>query len=82
MKTKDVEPMTLSEIKEALQQLNIGKSSDVYGLVVENIKYAGDSAINLLLSIINCMFKSGVVPDGLKPGLLTPIYKNKGEKNQ
>ena len=28
------------------------------------------------------MFKSGVVPDGLKTGLLTPIFKNKREKNQ
>ena len=82
VKNKDVEPVILSEIKKALQQLNIGKSPDLYGLVVENIQYAGDSAINLPLSIINCMFKSGVVPDCLKTGLLTPIYKNKGEKNQ
>ena len=38
--------------------------------------------MDILLSIINCMFESGVVPECLKTGLLTPIYKNKGETNQ
>ena len=35
----------------------------------------------LLLNLINIIFKEGKVPDMLKEGLLTPVYKNKGEKN-
>ncbi|CAG2244707.1 unnamed protein product [Mytilus edulis] len=35
----------------------------------------------LLLNLINIIFKEGKVPDMLKEGLLTPVFKNKGEKN-
>lgn len=35
----------------------------------------------LLQSIINEIFQQGYVPDLLKIGLLTPIFKNKGSKN-
>ena len=80
VKHKGIEPVTIIELEKALQQLNTGKSPDFYGLTVENILYAGTGTINLLLSIINCIFESGTVPDCLKTGLLTPIFKNKGEK--
>ena len=82
VKHKGIEPVTIIELEKALQQLNTGKSPDFYGLTVENILYAGTGTINMLLSIINCIFESGTVPDCLKTGLLTPIFKNKGEKNQ
>jgi hypothetical protein len=37
---------------------------------------------NLLLVITNEIFRQGKVPDTLKVGLLTPIFKNKGLKSQ
>ena len=30
---------------------------------------------------VNIVFITGEIPDGIKTGLLTPIYKNKGERN-
>lgn len=35
----------------------------------------------LILRLINSIFKTGQIPDVLKAGLLTPIFKNKGDKN-
>ena len=37
---------------------------------------------NLLLVITNEIFRQGKVPETLKVGLLTPIFKNKGLKSQ
>ena len=68
-------------LKKALKQMNKGKSPDIDGLVIEHIIYAGEATLVLLLSTINHIFQEGVVPDSLKTGILTPIYKNKGDKN-
>ena len=48
--------------------------------MIEHIAYGGGELACAILSIINSIFKSGVVPDALKKGLLTPIFKNKGSK--
>jgi hypothetical protein len=37
---------------------------------------------NLLLVIINEIFRQGKIPETLKVRLLTPIFKNKGLKSQ
>jgi hypothetical protein len=36
---------------------------------------------DLILRLINSIFKTGQIPDILKVGLLNPIFKNKGDKN-
>ena len=64
-----------------MAQLNTGKSPDIYGLTIENILYAGESAMNFLLRVVNTIFEAGVISHCLKTGLLTPIFKNKGERN-
>ena len=38
--------------------------------------------IIILLQIINTIFNHGSVPDILKVGLLTPVFKNKGNKTE
>jgi hypothetical protein len=43
--------------------------------------YSEDQIISILLLLINNVFKTGEIPDSLKIGLLSPIYKNKGSKN-
>lgn len=35
---------------------------------------------NIILEMCNQIFKTGEVPNMLKRGLLTPIFKNKGSK--
>ena len=43
--------------------------------------HSEDQIISILLLLINNIFKTGEIPDSLKIGLLSPIYKNKGSKN-
>jgi hypothetical protein len=43
--------------------------------------YSEDQIISILLLLINNIFRTGEIPDSLKIGLLSPIYKNKGSKN-
>lgn len=61
--------------------MNKGKSADIYDITIEHITQAGDSLESPLLKIINTIFHHGSVPDMLKVGLLTPVFKNKGDKS-
>ena len=60
--------------------MNKGKSEDSFGLSAENLLYASDLFIDFLTMLINKIFKKQRIPEILKTGLLTPIYKNKGER--
>ena len=60
--------------------MNKGKSEDSFGLSAENLLYASDLFIDFLTTLINKIFKKQRIPEILKTGLLTPIYKNKGER--
>ena len=72
------ESVTVEEVKEAVLSLNKGKSADVYGIVAEHILYGGDYLLHELTTIINSLFAAGEIPDTLKLGILTPVYKRKG----
>ena len=56
----------MDELRKAINAINKGKASDFYGLMIEHVVYGGDELAQSILSIINCIFKSGVVPDSLK----------------
>jgi hypothetical protein len=71
----------MDELKEAIKAINIGKSEDIYGLSIENIIYAGEEFLHHLLDLINNIVAQDSIPELVKVGLLSPIYKNKGDKN-
>ena len=73
--------VTMDELKEAIKAINIGKSEDIYGLSIENIIYAGEEFLHHLLDLINNIIAQDSIPELVKVGLLSPIYKNKGDKN-
>jgi hypothetical protein len=52
------------------------------GLTIEHIINAGKDMEKLLLLITNEIFTQERVPETLKAGLLTPIFKYKGLKTQ
>ena len=76
----DIKEVTKEELLEVIRIINKGKSPDIYNLTIEHIVYAEDSILNIILEMINQIFKTGEVPNMLKRGLLTPIFKNKGAK--
>ena len=66
VKETNIEQISLDELKKAVSQINTGKSADHYGLTIENVLYAGESAMEFLLSAVNIIFKTVEIPDGLK----------------
>ena len=73
--------VTMDELKEAIKAINTGKSEDIYGLSIENIIYAGEEFLHHLLDLINNIVAHDSIPELVKGGLLSPIYKNKGDKH-
>ena len=78
VKNKAIPVATLSELEKSIKSINTGKSADIYNITIEHIINAGEQMITILLQIVNAIFDHGSVPDILKVGLLTPVFKNKG----
>ena len=72
------EDVTIEELDKAILSLNRGKSSAIFGVTAECILYGGDKLKDLLLKLINLTFEQYSVPDLLKVGTLTAMYKTKG----
>ena len=72
------------EIEKAFNSINREKSEDILGLHVsiENIIFAGGKFLDLLHRIINFIFEKQLIPEFIKIGLLSPIFKNKRDKHQ
>ena len=71
-----------SELLEAIKAINTGKSEDIFGLSIEHILYAGDDFTDYLLILVNIILQNKLIPEIIKLGLLSPIFKNKGNKNE
>ena len=80
-KNQPIQPITEKELNDAINSINRRKSADYYNITIEHFLYSEDHIISILLLLINNVFKTGEIPDSLKIGLLSPIYKNKGSKN-
>ncbi|VDI70086.1 Hypothetical predicted protein [Mytilus galloprovincialis] len=76
------EILKAEEIDKAINQLNTNKAPDIYGITAEHIKYGGDTLLQAITSIINNICSSATIPDCIKHGILTPIFKNKGLPNE
>ena len=57
-----------------------GKAEDCFGLSVENSCFAIDSFIEFIVTIIYQICEHQKIHEMLKTGLLTPIYKNTGDR--
>ena len=62
--------------------MNRGKSPDEYGLAAEHFLYGGDSLLCTVLNILQAVIKLGKVPECLKIGLISPVFKNKGSNKE
>ena len=74
-------PITEKEVSTAINSINKRKSADIHNLTIEHVLHAGKDIVTVLTYIINNIFKEGEIPSLLKIGLLSPIFKNKGSKN-
>lgn len=79
-----IPPRTVSidEISTAIKSINTGKAEDILGMSIENILFAGNEFLNHLCTLINYIFSNRLIPDVIKTGLLSTVYKNKGNNHQ
>ena len=71
----------MEELEYAIKAINTGKSEDIYGLSIGNIIYAGEDFQLYMLDLINNIISQYSIPELIKVELLSPIYKNKRDKN-
>ena len=75
--TTEVQPATEKEVIDALRSLNTGKSPDIVGVAAEHLIYAFEASVTVLARLMNDIFVNGNIPDIMKQGLLTPVYKKR-----
>ena len=73
--------VTTNALDKAIKSINKGKAADIYGLTIELILNAGKEAVIYLLVLIIHIFHTGDIPEPLKTGVITPVFKRKGIKN-
>ena len=79
---------TVGDTEQALAVLKVGKAADCYGDVTElftRAKLPGSDVYLLaphLTRIFNSIFRSGVFPSAESMGMITQIYKGKGDTDQ
>ena len=70
-----LDPITNSEVKQAISQLNTKKAPDEFGLTAEHLKYAGNSLIKDITDTFNQIICDKRVPEAFKTGIVTPVLK-------
>jgi len=73
-------PTTPFEIVNIVTKLESKTSCGVDGIPINILKATTSLIAEPISALINCSLSSGVVPDKLKIGRISPVYKN-GEKN-
>ena len=75
-------PTDPKEILNILQLMKPKRGADIFGLSPCIIKWVAEDIAEPLSTIINTSLTTGTFPDKLKIARITPVYKNKGDKNQ
>ena len=77
---ESISDTTIDEVTEAVKSLNKGKAPDIYSITAEHIIYGGNQLIVTLCEVFNAIIHLQCVPDILKAGTITPVFKKKGSK--
>ena len=72
-------PFTAEEVDNALRRLKSGKAAGHDMLQPEHLKYGGKAIRIWVQQISNAIVELENVPDALKMGIVTPIYKGNGK---
>ena len=70
-----------AEIDKLIKKLKNNKSCGIDNIVNEFIKYSPSEYKQLLVKLFNIILKTGIMPSSWGMSFISPIYKNKGPKN-
>ncbi len=71
-------PPSLAEMREAVNKLKGGKAAGVCNISAEMLKAGGEAMIHSLHAVLTPVWQSGTIPCDWKRGLVVPIWKGKG----
>ena len=74
------QPFSETEIRQFVKNLKNNKASGIDGILNEFIKHSLDLMLPLYLKLFNKILDTGELPEDWLTGLIIPIYKNKGSK--
>jgi len=72
---KRIQPVTITEVLNAITNMKSGKARDENGIGAEHYKYASEQIAPFICECINAIFSKLDIPSSLKSGLLTPVLK-------
>jgi hypothetical protein len=65
----------------AVKNLNNGKAPGEGDIINEYINSTVNQFLPIYVNFFNLIFGSGIIPDSWLVGIISPIYKNKGDPN-
>ncbi|KAG0723665.1 Dipeptidase 3 [Chionoecetes opilio] len=86
LRTVDTDPPidetapSLDEVREAVAKLSGGKAAGVCNISAGLLKAGGEAMIRGLHAVLTAVWQSGTIPPDWKRGLVVPIWKGKGDR--
>jgi hypothetical protein len=74
-------PFTAQEISKCIDKLKTNKAYGTDMILNEYIKYSGDKMLLIYERLFNLVLKTGLVPSTWLTGVIKPLYKKKGAKD-
>ncbi|KAG0718623.1 Transient receptor potential channel pyrexia [Chionoecetes opilio] len=71
---------SLDEVREAVAKLRGGKAAGICNISAELLKHGGEAMIRGLHAVLTVVWQSGTIPPDWKRGLVVPIWKGKGDR--
>ena len=76
----DETPPSLAKVREAVRKLKGGKAAGVCNISAEMLKAGGEAMIHGLHAVLTAVWQTGTIPPDWKRGLVVPIWKGKGDR--
>ena len=73
-------PFSIDEIKKCIKKLKNNKAYGTDMILNEYLKYTDDTLLPVYVKLLNIVLDTGIVPNTWLIGIIKPLYKNKGDK--
>ena len=73
--------ITEQEVLKCINSLKLNKACASDLILNEFLKFSKSKMLSAFTKLFNIVFTSGFIPDSWSQGIISPIYKNKGDKS-
>jgi hypothetical protein len=72
-----IQQIAPSEVENIVEKLKLGKATDLFGLASEHLRHAHPKLNDVLAAVMTKIVQTATVPQPLKMGVITPVFKKK-----